>query len=44
MSRLPSWARWLLLGVLGLVVLVVLFTTVFPWVDSQLVTDPVLGG
>lgn len=33
-----------LLVVVALVVVAVLFTVVFPWVDRTFVTDPTLGG
>lgn len=34
-----------LLGIgLGVVVIAVLFTVVFPWIDQRLITNPVLGG
>lgn len=35
--------RGLLIAGLLIVVVVVLFTTVFPWVEANLVTDPTLG-
>lgn len=41
---MPVWMRWVLGVVVFLVVAWLLFTVVFPWVDQQLVTDPVLGG
>jgi quinol-cytochrome oxidoreductase complex cytochrome b subunit len=37
-------ARTALLIVLAVVVVAVLFTVVFPWVDRAFVTDPTLGG
>ncbi len=37
-------ARAALLVVLALVLVAVLFTVVFPWVDRAFVTDPTLGG
>ena len=38
--RLGRWLLWL---VLFAVVVVVLFTVVFPWFDRTFVDDPVLG-
>jgi len=40
--RLPRWLRVVLLLVLIAVAIVVLFTTVFPWVERQL-EDPTMG-
>jgi len=37
-------ARAALLVVLGVIVVALLFTVVFPWVDQTFVTDPTLGG
>lgn len=38
------WVRGILLALLAVVVVIVLFTQVFPWVESQLITNPVVGG
>ena len=38
----PRWTRWLLLGVVALVILVVLFTLVFPWLERNL-SNPTIG-
>jgi autotransporter translocation and assembly factor TamB len=40
---LPRWLRWLLIALVAAVILVVLFTTVFPWIERSLST-PTLGG
>lgn len=34
--------RWVVIGVVALVVLVVLFTVVFPWLERA-ISDPTLG-
>jgi len=39
---MPRWLKVLLLVIALAVVIVVLFTTVFPWVEQQL-EDPTLG-
>jgi len=39
---MPRWLKAILLVVLIAVAVVVLFTTVFPWVERQL-EDPTLG-
>ncbi|MFA9443944.1 hypothetical protein [Egicoccus sp. AB-alg6-2] len=39
---MPRWLRATLLVVLIAVVVVILFTTVFPWVEQRL-EDPTLG-
>lgn len=36
-------ARVILLIAIGLIVIWLLFTVVFPWVDRTFVSDPVLG-
>lgn len=40
---MPTPARVVLLAVLAVVVVLVLFTVVFPWFDRTFVNDPVLG-
>lgn len=42
MSR--SWLRWLVVAVVAVVVVALLFTVVFPWVEATFVDDPVMGG
>lgn len=39
---MPNILRWVLIAVLIAIAIVVLFTTVFPWVES-LQQDPTLG-
>jgi hypothetical protein len=39
----PRWLRWLVIALVAAVILVVLFTTVFPWIERSLST-PTLGG
>ncbi|MFA9431630.1 hypothetical protein [Egicoccus sp. AB-alg2] len=41
-ATVPKWLKVVLLAVLIAVAVVVLFTTVFPWVERQL-EDPTLG-
>lgn len=41
---MTAWVRGVLLVVLIAVVVVVLFTTVFPWVERTLEQDPTVAG
>ena len=36
--------RYAVIGLVAVLVIYLLFTQVFPWVDSRFVTDPVLNG
>ena len=39
---MPRWLKLILLGVAVAIAVVILFTTVFPWIEQRL-DDPTLG-
>jgi hypothetical protein len=41
--RAPRALRLLAIGLAAVIVVVLLFTVVFPWFDATFVNDPVLG-